>query len=162
MIEAEIDRQVGILERYCSCEGLSRVMVQACRSDPGGEERFHVRLEVTVIDLTMVVDTRLRHDIAGMTAGSAIRSAFSLARRRLPRLVSRVEADRGHMMATGRIACLSPDGSFGFLLTETGEEVFVRPTAWCYGGLSGLKVGDTVQYRDMRKRVKAEGGTGQG
>jgi cold shock CspA family protein/ribosome-associated translation inhibitor RaiA len=109
---------------------------------------FHVAITITVPGKEIVVNRDPGQHHAHEDAYVAIRDAFDAARRRLEDHV-RVQggAIKAHEAPTiGRIVTLFPEQGYGFLATDTGEEIYLHEHAVANGGFGKLKLGDRVRY----------------
>jgi cold shock CspA family protein len=78
----------------------------------------------------------------------AIRDAFDAARRRLQDHMRRLDGQlKQHAVPSiGRIVRVFAERDYGFLETESGDEVYVHRNAVVGGGFDKLKVGGRVRY----------------
>ena len=53
-------------------------------------------------------------------------------------------------MAIGKVKWFDPKKGYGFILHETGEDVFVHYTSIAGEGFRALKDGETVEYEAVR------------
>lgn len=131
-------------ERIIAC----RVVLESRHRRHQKGNIFHVAITLTVPGREIAVNRDRGQDHAHEDAYVAIRDAFDAARRRLEDH-ARVAggAVKAHEAPTiGRIVTLYPEQGYGFLATETGEEIYLHQHAVPNGGFAKLKPGDRVRY----------------
>jgi cold shock CspA family protein/ribosome-associated translation inhibitor RaiA len=166
-LDAEIRRQVGILETYNSSLIGCRVVVERSRHHQSGNH-FHVGIDISLPGEEIVVThepTLLRTALAAEAEKVtkeieldrehkhvfvAIRDAFDVAKRKLR---STTERHRGEVKtpsgrAPGRIVRLFPADGYGFLEAEDGREVYFHENSVSKGRFGRLKVGEPVLFAE--------------
>lgn len=145
-MEDDIRARVGQLEQFFGRITACSVVVEARHRRHRQGKLYHVRLELTVPDRTIVVKRDPAEDHAHEDVYVTLRDAFDAARRQLQ---DHARAARGELKnhpppTVGRIVRLLPD--YGFLLTPTGEELYLHRNAVLGRGFDKLSVGDKVRY----------------
>ena len=131
-------------DRLTAC----RVVLEAVNRHHRQGTIYHVRVGLSVAGGRIVANREPGEDHAHEDLYVAIRDAFDAARRRLQDHMRRLEGQTKQHEAPsiGRIVRLFADRGYGFLETDTGEEVYVHRNSVLDGGLDALKVGDRVRY----------------
>jgi ribosomal subunit interface protein len=109
---------------------------------------FHVRVDLVVPGREIVVRRDPGEHHAHEDMHVAIRDAFDAVRRQLEDHVRRMDnqTKTHEEPAVGRIATVFPERDYGFLVTDTGEEVYVHRNSVVHGSFDALQVGDKVRY----------------
>lgn len=145
-MEDDIRRRVGQLERFFDRIIACSVVVEARHRRHRQGKLYHVRIELSVPDRGIVVQRDPAEDHTHEDVHATIRDAFDSARRQLQDHAHAVRGDlKSHMPpAVGRIARLLPE--YGFLVTPSGEELYLHRNAVLGRGFDKLSVGDKVHY----------------
>jgi cold shock CspA family protein len=147
-----VERQVR--ERFAQLETFYDRLI-ACHVvvEEGGRHRrqgrlFHIRLELIAPGREIVVRRDPPEHHAHEDAHVAIRDAFDAARRQLEDYVRRMDNRvKAHEEETvGRVTKLFPERGYGFLVTDTGDEVYMHRNSVVHGSFDDLRVGDRVRY----------------
>ncbi len=144
----QVERRVAELaqfhDRITSCQ----VVVAASNRRHRQGKLFQVHVELNVPGHTIVVGRDPAEHHAHEDAHVAIRDAFDAVRRQLEDHARRARGEeKVHAPAQiGRIGRVFPDRGYAFLLTETGEEVYVHANSVTAGGFAHLHAGDRVRY----------------
>ena len=147
-IEDSIRKHVADLERYFDRIIACSVVVEADHRHHRHGRLYHVRIDLIVPEREIVVRREPSQHHAHEDLPVAIRDAFDAARRQLQ---DHARAARGDVKAhatpsIGRIARLIAEKDYGFLVTDTGDEVYLHRNAVLGHGFDKLRVGDEVRY----------------
>lgn len=131
-------------DRIVACE----VVLEATDRRHHRGNLYHVTVDLVVPGGRIVASHEHGKDHAHEDIHVAIRDAFDAARRGLQDHMRRLDGDvkQHEAPAIGRIVRLFADRGYGFLETDTGEEVYVHRNSVQDGGFDALKVGDRVRY----------------
>ena len=169
-LEAEVQRHLSKLERYCPSLMRARVLIEPAAGHHRNGNRFHVRIDLTVPGEEIAVSHEASVRAGARALGTqktskrdepdpthkvlsvAVRDAFAIARRRLQDYVRR---HRGSVKAhaavpEGRIARLFPLESYGFLEAADGHEVYFHRNSVLDGAFDALRVGRRVAFVEER------------
>jgi len=146
--EEQVRRRAEELGEFSDRVVACRVVLEAVDQRHRQGRIYHVRVDLVVPGGPIVVDREPGKDHAHEDLHVAIRDAFDAVRRRLQDHMRRLEGrtKQHEAPAIGRIVRLFADRGYGFLETETGEEVYVHRNSVLDGGFDALKVGDRVRY----------------
>jgi cold shock CspA family protein/ribosome-associated translation inhibitor RaiA len=159
-LEAEIRERVAKLEsRYGRLTGC-RVSVEALHQQhrTGNVYDVHVILSVPGRDLAVSREPhRAKQKYANPNARTALRDAFEAAEKQLLAYKGRLVEDTAKPSAsavTGQVTLIEPGADHGFLLTNTGTQLYFHRDSVTDGSFARLKEGDVVHY------VEEEGDAG--
>jgi ribosomal subunit interface protein len=144
----QIEHRVEELEQFHDRITACQVVLEAAHRSHQQGKLFHVRVELNVPGRTIVVGRDPAEHHAHEDAHVAIRDAFNAVRRQLEDHARRARGEeKTHAPADiGRIARVFPERGYAFLVTETGEEVYVHANSVPDGGFARLQAGDKVRY----------------
>ena len=147
-VEAAVRRRAEELEQFSDRLIDCRVVLEAVNRRPHQGTLYGVRIDLATAGGPVVVDREPGGHHAHEDIYVAIRDAFDAVRRRLEDHMRRLDGKvkQHEAPSIGRIIRLFPDRGYGFLETETGEEVYVHRNSVLDGGFDALKVGDRVRY----------------
>ncbi len=147
-VEELIRRHVADLERFFDRITTCSVVVETDHRHQRRGRLFHVRIDLIVPGREIVVRRDPSEHHAHEDLPVAIRDAFDAARRQLQDYVREMRGDvKAHEPpAIGEIVRLVAEKDYGFLVTSTGEELYVHRNAVLGGGFDRLRVGDKVRY----------------
>jgi cold shock CspA family protein/ribosome-associated translation inhibitor RaiA len=146
--EAQVRRRAEELGQFSDRVTACRVMLEAAHRHHRQGKIYHVRVDLAVPGGRIVANREPGEDHAHEDLHVAIRDAFDAARRRLQDHMRRLDGQTKQHEAPsiGRIARLFAERDYGFLETDTGEEVYVHRNSVVGGGFDTLKIGDRVRY----------------
>lgn len=146
--EQQIRRHIAELEQFYPRITACHVVLDADHRHHRQGKLFHVRVEVSTPGQVIVVGRDPAEHHAHEDAHVAIRDAFNAARRQLEDHARRARGDQKTHEAPqiGRISQVFPDRGYAFLVTETGEDVYVHRNSVTNAGFEKLRVGDQVRY----------------
>ncbi len=144
--EEEVRNRVVELERFFDRIIACAVVVEAHHRHHRQGSLYHVRIELIVPEREIVVRREPPEHHAHEDLHVAIRDAFDAAQRQLQDHAREMRGDvKAHAAPTiGTIVRLFPD--YGFLVTETGDEVYLHRNAVLGRGFDKLNAGDRVRY----------------
>ena len=147
-VEKLFDRLVGM-----------RVAVEAQHRQHKTGNVYDVHIELMVPGQDIVVSrkpNKAKERYANPDARTSIRDAFEAAERQLKEYKEKLRRDvKAHEPEQpGRIAQLYPDEDHGFIVTNTGTQLYIHRNSCLNVALNELKVGDPVKY------VETTGDTG--
>ncbi len=144
----QVERRLAELEQFHPRITSCQVVVEAEHRHHQQGKLYHVNIELNVPGRTIVVGREPAAHHAHEDAHVAIRDAFDGVRRQLEDHVRRARGEEKTHAAPqiGRIARIFPEHGYAFLLTETGEEVYVHANSVVAGGFAHLRTGDKVRY----------------
>ena len=144
--EAEVRNRVAELERFFDRIIVCSVVVEARHRRHHQGNLYHVRIELIVPEREIVVRREPPEHHAHEDLHVAIRDAFDAVQRQLQDHAREMRGDvKAHAAPTiGTIVRLFPD--YGFLATETGDEVYLHRNAVLGRGFDKLNAGDKVRY----------------
>jgi cold shock CspA family protein/ribosome-associated translation inhibitor RaiA len=145
-VEDEVREHVAELEQFFDRIIACSVVVEERHRRHRQGRLYHVRIELIVPECEIVVRREPPEHHAHEDLHVAIRDAFDAARRQLQDHAREMRGDvKVHAAPTiGRIARLFPD--YGFLVTDTGDEVYLHRNAVLGRGFDKLREGDRVRY----------------
>jgi len=125
-----------------------RVVVEAAHRHHHQGKRYHVRVDLTVPGGEIVVARDPAENIQHEDVHACIEDAFDDVERRLEDWVRRRRGDvKTHERAThGRVTRIFPQQGYGFLESETGEDVYFHRNAVLDDGFDRLMIDDRVRY----------------
>lgn len=147
-VEAQVRRHAEELERFSDRLLGCRIVIEEVNADHREGRIYGVRIDLAVPGGPVIVNREPGQHHAHEDIYVAIRDAFDAARRRLEDHMRRLDGKvKQHEAPTiGRIVRLFPDRGYGFLETETGDEVYVHRNSVIGGAFDTLKLGDRVRY----------------
>jgi len=147
-VETQIRHRIAELEQfYPRITAVTAVFEAEHRHHHSGR-LYRCRLDVVVPGRTIHVGRNPAAHHAHEDAHVAIRDAFDAARRQIEDHVRQARGDEKTHEAPqiGRITEVFPDRGYAFLITDTGEEIYVHRNSVVNGGFDKLTVGGTVRY----------------
>jgi cold shock CspA family protein len=147
-IEESIRQHVERLEHFFNRITACSVMVELDHRHHRQGGLFHVRINLAVPGREIVVRREPSEHHAHEELPVAIRDAFDAVKRQLQDYVREMRGDiKAHEApAIGEIVRLEVDKDYGFLVTSSGEELYVHRNAVQGGAFDKLRVGDKVRY----------------
>ena len=144
--EDQVRARVAELERFFDRIIACGVVVEARHRRHHQGNLYHVRIDLIVPDREIVVRRDPPEDHAHEDLHVAIRDAFDAAQRQLQDHAREMRSDvKTHATPTiGTIVRLFPD--YGFLITDTGDEIYLNRNAVLGRGFDKLNAGDKVRY----------------
>jgi cold shock CspA family protein/ribosome-associated translation inhibitor RaiA len=159
-LENEIRARVTKLEsRYGRLVGC-RVSVEALHQQhrTGNIYDVHITMSVPGRDLAVSREPhRAKEKYANPDVRTSIRDAFEAAEKQLVAFKGRLSDDTAKPTAsavTGQVTLIEPGQDHGFLLTNTGTQLYFHRDSVTDGSFEKLKEGDVVHY------VEEEGDAG--
>jgi cold shock CspA family protein len=153
-LESEVRAQAERLNRLYGRLTACRVSIEPPPHQRRTGNLWNVHIELSVPGKTLVVSrephkAHLRH--ARPDIRKAVKEAFKAAERQLKEFkqVRRGEVKPHDVPLQGQVASLDPAGNYGFLITNTGGELYFSRTSVMNDGFDRLKVGDTVHYSQI-------------
>ncbi|HBK04765.1 MAG TPA: 30S ribosomal protein S30 [Acetobacteraceae bacterium] len=148
VIEDEIRKRVADLERFFDRITACSVVVEVHNRHQRQGNLYHIRIDLIVPGREIVVRREPPEHQANEDLHVAIHNAFDSARRQLQDYarVMRADVKTHEAPSTGRIVRLIAEKDYGFLVTDSGDEVYVHRNAVPGGGFDKLRVGDRVRY----------------
>lgn len=145
-VEDTIRERAAQLERFYDRITACNVVVEAHHRRHRQGNIYHVRIDLIVPDREIVVRRDPPEHQAHEDVRVAIRDAFDAVQRRLQDHVREMQGATKSRVApaVGTIGRLFQD--YGFLVTESGEEVYVHRNAVLGHGFDKLNEGDKVRY----------------
>ena len=146
--EEQIRERVAGLERFYDRITACSVVVELRHRHHRHGRLYHIRIELTVPGREIIVRREPSEHQAHEDLSVAIHDAFAAARRQLQDYarVMRADTKTHEEPLTGRIASLIAEKDYGFLITPSGDEVYLHRNAVLGGGFDKLRVGDKVRY----------------
>ncbi len=144
--EEEVRTRANELERFFDRIIACSVVLEAHHRHHREGNLYHVRIELIVPEREILVRREPPEHHAHEDMHVAIRDAFDAAQRQLQDHAREMRGDvKTHAAPTiGTIARLFQD--YGFLVTETGDEVYLHRNAVLGRGFDKLNAGDKVRY----------------
>ncbi len=144
--EEEVRTRAGELERFFDRIIACSVVVEAHHKHQHQGNLYHVRIELIVPEREIIVRREPPEHHAHEDMHVAVRDAFGAAQRQLQDHAREMRGDvKTHVAPTiGTIVRLFQD--YGFLITETGDEVYMHRNAVLGRGFDKLNAGDKVRY----------------
>ena len=145
-VAEDIEQRVANLEKFFDRITACNVVVEARHRHHHQGKLYHVRVELVVPGRDIVVRRDPSENHTHEDLRVTIRDAFDAVRRQLQDYARETRGDcKTHEAPTvGRIVRLLPE--YGFLATDTGEELYLHRNAVLGRGFDTLKVGDRVRY----------------
>ncbi len=146
--EAQVRRRAEELQQFSDRISACRVMLEAAHRRHRQGTLYHVRVDLAVPGGKIVANRDPGEDHAHEDLHVAIRDAFDAARRRLQDHMRRLDGKtkQHEIPSIGRILRLFAERDYGFLESETGEEIYLHRNAVVGGEFDRLKVGSRVRY----------------
>jgi cold shock CspA family protein/ribosome-associated translation inhibitor RaiA len=146
--EDDVRQRAAELERFFDRITACNVVVEARHHHHRQGVLYHVRIDLVVPHREIVIVRDPPEHHAHEDLHVAIRDAFDAAQRQLQDYVREMRGDvKSHAApAIGRIVRLLPDKDYGFLVTDTGDELYLHRNAVLGKGFDTLRVGDSVRY----------------
>lgn len=145
---AQIDEEIGRLERFFDRITSCHVMVEV--PNPRHEEGnlYHVRIEARVPGAELVVSREPPARQKREELPVAITEAFDAMVRRLEDHVRKLRGDvKTHEeMPHGRVVKLFPYEGYGFIETPEGDEVYFHENSVLDGAFDRVEVGSRVRF----------------
>ncbi len=147
-LQAEVQKRADALEHFTDRIIACKVMLEEGHRRQHQGNIFHVRIDITVPGREIVVSRDPAEHHAHEDMHVAIRDAFNAARRQLEDHVRRQDgAVKAHEAPlVGRVVTLFPERGYGFIATDTGEEIYIHRNSVVNGGFARLRLGDKVRY----------------
>jgi cold shock CspA family protein/ribosome-associated translation inhibitor RaiA len=147
-VEAQVRRRAEELEQFSDRVSACRVTLEAANRRHHQGTIYRVSVDLAVPGGKVVANREPGEDHAHEDIHVAIRDAFDAARRRLQDHMRRLDGQlKQHAVPSiGRIVRVFAERDYGFLETESGDEVYVHRNAVVGGGFDKLKVGGRVRY----------------
>ena len=147
-VEAQVRRRAEELRQFSERVSACRVTLEAANRRHHQGAIYRVSVDLAVPGGKVVANREPGEDHAHEDIHVAIRDAFDAARRRLQDHMRRLGGQTKQHAAPsiGRMVRVFAERDYGFLETETGDEVYVHRNAVVGGGFDKLKVGDRVRY----------------
>jgi len=159
-LEAEIRTRVEELAQRCADLVGVRVSVEGLHKQhqKGNVHEVHIVMSLPGHDLAVSREPHhAKERYADPDVWTAMRDAFKAAERQLESWKGKRRQDTSkpdaHMM-TGQVALIEPGADHGFILTNTGTQVYFHRDSLTDGEFAALKRGDAVHY------VEEEGDVG--
>ncbi len=151
-LEANVRDKVAKLEQFCDRIISCRVVVEANHRHQHKGNLYHVRIDMTLPGVELVVSREPAENLAHADVYVAVRDAFDAARRQLDKHVrsNRREAKaHGNMPSPhGRVVELIPMEDFGRILTPDGREIYFHRNSLLNGNFDKLEIGDQVRFSE--------------
>ena len=147
-VEEVIRKRVADLERFFDRITACSVMVELQNRHQRQGNLYHIRIDLIVPGREIVVRRESAEHQAHEELSVAIHDAFDSARRQLQDYARVMRADvKTHEAPNiGRIVSLEAEKDYGFLETESGDQVYVHRNAVRGAGFDKLRVGGKVRY----------------
>ncbi len=147
-IEESIHKHVEHLEHFFNRITACGVVVELDHRHHRQGRMFLVRINLVVPGREIVVRREPSEHHAHEELPVAIRDAFDAAKRQLQDYVREMRGDiKAHEApAIGEIVSLEAEKDYGFLVTSSGEEIYMHRKAVRGDGFDRLRVGDKVRY----------------
>jgi cold shock CspA family protein/ribosome-associated translation inhibitor RaiA len=156
MIREEVDRLEKRFGRLVGC----RVSVEALHRQhrTGNVYEVHITLSVPGRDLVVSREPhKVKERFANPDVRTSVRDAFTSAERQLESFKGKLRGDTGTPSAsalTGQVTLIEPGADHGFILTNTGTQLYFHRDSVTNVAFEDLKPGDPVRY------VEEEGDAG--
>ena len=153
-ITEEIHRRVAKLEKLYSRLVACRVSVEAPHRQHQTGNIYDVHIELSVPGRDIVVTNephRPKQRYANPDLRTVLRDTFKAAERRLKEFSERQrgETKTHDVLFQGTVTQLAPEQDHGFLMTNTGSQLYFNRTSVMNDGFDDLKVGDAVHYIEI-------------
>jgi len=144
--EEEVRERAAELERFFDRIIACNVVVEAHHHHHRQGNLYHIRIELVVPEREIVVRREPSEHHAHEDLHVAIRDAFDAAQRQIQDHARAMRGDvKTHTVPTiGQIVRLFPD--YGFLVSDTGDEIYLHRNAVIGRGFDQLREGDKVRY----------------
>jgi cold shock CspA family protein/ribosome-associated translation inhibitor RaiA len=156
MIREEVDRLEKRFGRLVGC----RVSVEALHRQhrTGNVYEVHITLSVPGRDLVVSREPhKAKERYANPDVRTSIRDAFTSAERQLESFKGKLRGDTATPSASalaGQVSLIEPGADHGFILTNTGTQLYFHRDSVTNVAFEDLKSGDTIYY------VEEEGDAG--
>ncbi|HTW69310.1 MAG TPA: HPF/RaiA family ribosome-associated protein [Acetobacteraceae bacterium] len=160
VIESELRRRVDKLERRFGRLTGCRVSIEKLHNQhrTGNVFEVHITLDLPGRELAVSRQPRkAKERYANPDIHASIRDAFDAAERQLEAFKGKIRSDTAPPSAstlTGEVALIEPGADHGFILNNTGSQLYFHRDSVTNGRFETLKPGDTVHY------VEEEGDAG--
>jgi cold shock CspA family protein/ribosome-associated translation inhibitor RaiA len=151
-LEAEIREHVAKLESRFGKLIACRVSVEALHQQhrTGNIYEVHVTMSVPGRDLAVSREPhRAKERYANPDVRTSVRDAFKAAEKQLLAYKGKLKEDTsrpGASAVTGQVTLIEPGQDHGFLLTNTGTQLYFHRDSVTDGSFGKLKEGDVVHY----------------
>lgn len=158
-LEADIRKRVAKLEKLYGRLVGCRVSVEALHRQHRTGNVYEVHIELMVPGSDLVVSRephKAKERYANPDVYTSVRDAFKSAERQLKDFKERQRGDvKPHdALFQGQVSRLFPEEDHGFILTNTGTQLYFHRNSVMNNGFDQLKQGDPVHF------VEAAGDTG--
>jgi ribosome-associated translation inhibitor RaiA/cold shock CspA family protein len=160
-LEAEIRKHVAKLERIYDRITTCRVSVEALHKQHRTGNVYDVHVELVVPRGELVISRephKVKERYASPDVRTSIRDAFRAAERQVKEHKEQLRGDvklhESEAVFQGQVAQLYPQEGHGFILTNTGTQLYFARTALMNGDFDKLERGAAVHY------VERDGDTG--
>jgi ribosomal subunit interface protein len=154
-VEAAIRERVGKLEKLHERLVGCRVAVEAQHRQHRTGNVYDVHIELMVPGEDLVVSRKphkIREKYAHPDVYTSIRDAFEAAERQLIEYKQQIRGDvkikEDAEMYRGQVSQLYPSQDHGFILTNTGTQLYFHRNALLSGDFEQLRKGTTVHYTE--------------
>jgi cold shock CspA family protein/ribosome-associated translation inhibitor RaiA len=147
-VEAQVRGRVDELEQFSDRISACRVVLEAVDRHHQHGRIYQARVDLTVSGGRVVANREPGLNHAHEDLHVAIRDAFDAVRRRLQDHMRRLDGQtkQHELPSIGRIASVFAERDYGFLQTDTAEEVYFHRNSVAGHGFDKLKVGERVRY----------------
>ena len=147
-VEQQIRERAADLERFYPRIIACHAVVDEDHRRHRHGKLFHISIDITVPGREIAVGREPAAHHAHEDCHVAIRDAFDAARRQLEDHVRRARGDvKAHEAAQmGRISSIISDQGYAFLVTDSGDEIYVHRNSVVDGGFDHLRVGHRVRF----------------
>jgi len=147
-VKQQVEGRVAELEQFFDRIIACKVVIETSHHAHRQGRLFHVSVHLTVPGSEIVVNRDPSEHHAHEDVRVAVRDAFDATRRQLEDYVRRFRGQTKihEPQDTGRIVRLFPDRDYGFLVTPSGEEIYMHRNCVANEGFDQLRVGDEVRY----------------
>ena len=147
-VRQQVESRVAELEQFYNHIVACKVVVEAGNRQHRQGRIYHVTIHLTLPGGEVVVNRDPAEHHAHEDIQVAVRDAFDAARRQLEDHARRTRGQRKthEPPDIGRVATLFAERDYGFLVSATGEEIYMHRNSVPDGGFDRLKVGDEVRY----------------
>jgi ribosomal subunit interface protein len=131
-------------DRIVAC----KVVVESSSHRQRQGRLFHVAVHLSLPGSEIVVKRDPAEHHAHEDIRVAVRDAFDATRRQLEDYVRRLrgQVKQHEPQETARVARLFAERDYGFLLTPSGEEIYMHRNSVVNGGFDKLRAGDEVRF----------------
>ncbi|HQT77910.1 MAG TPA: HPF/RaiA family ribosome-associated protein [Rhodopila sp.] len=147
-VEEQVRKRVEELERFFHRITACRVVIEEPHRHHQHGRLYRIHIELVVPGREIVIQRDPPAHQAHEDLPVAIHNAFDAARRQLQDYarVMRADVKMHKEPATGRISALIAEQDYGFLVTDSGDEIYLHRNAVLGRGFDSLRVGDQVRY----------------